>query len=98
MPSVEIHAKFVVAATEVLHESVSGTDHPCRTKSFETAHRPQPSLQPPMIGFDGIVPVLLGDVAGGGYQLLDHSRVGRCPVGGHLGGACAVVEDIGEEP
>jgi hypothetical protein len=29
-----------------------------------------------MIGFDDTVRVLLGDVARGGYQFLDHSRVG----------------------
>lgn len=29
MLSVNIHAEFIVAATEVLDESVPGTDHPC---------------------------------------------------------------------
>jgi hypothetical protein len=31
-------------------------------------------------------------VARGGYQLLDHSQVGQCPVGGHLGRAQALLE------
>jgi hypothetical protein len=51
-----------------------------------------------MIGFDGIIRILLGDVARGGYQLLDHSWVGRCPVGGHLGRAWAVIEGANKEP
>jgi hypothetical protein len=51
-----------------------------------------------MIGFDGVIGVLLGDVARGGYQLLDHSWVGCCPVGGHFSGLGAVLEDVGEEP
>ena len=28
MPSVDIHAEFVVSAAEILHERVPGTDHP----------------------------------------------------------------------
>jgi GNAT acetyltransferase-like protein len=32
-----------------------------------------------MIGFNGVIRVLLGDGARGGYQLLDHPRVGGCP-------------------
>jgi hypothetical protein len=34
MPWVNIYAEFIVAVTEVLHERVSGTDHPCRAESF----------------------------------------------------------------
>jgi hypothetical protein len=54
MPSIDIPAEFVVTATKILHERVPGTDHPCRAQPFQTAHRPQPNLQTPMIGFDGI--------------------------------------------
>jgi UDP-N-acetylglucosamine:LPS N-acetylglucosamine transferase len=46
------------AATEIPHERVAETDHPCRTESFEIAHRPQPGLQTPVVGFDGIIAVL----------------------------------------
>jgi hypothetical protein len=87
IPSIDIPAEFVVATTEVLHERVPSADHPCRAQPFQSAHRPQPGLQTPMIGFDGVIRILFGDVARGGYQLLDHSRVGRCPVGAHLGRA-----------
>ncbi len=55
-------------------------------------------LQAPVIGFDGGTRVLLGDGARGGYQLLDHSRVDRCPVGGYLSGPWAVLENADEKP
>jgi hypothetical protein len=51
-----------------------------------------------VIGFDGVICVLLGDVARGGYYLLDHSRVGRWLVGDHLSRAHAVLEGAEEEP
>ena len=50
-----IHAELVVATTEVLDEGVSGADHPGGAKLFEAAHRPQPSLESPMICFDEVV-------------------------------------------
>jgi hypothetical protein len=43
--------------------------------TFKAAHRPQSRLQASVIGFDRIVCILLGDVARGGYQLLDHLRI-----------------------
>jgi hypothetical protein len=51
-----------------------------------------------MIGFDGVIRILLGDVTRGRYQLLDHPRVGRRPIGSHLGGPWAVLQDTSEEP
>ena len=51
-----------------------------------------------MVGFDCVVRVLLGDVAGRGQQLIKHSRIRSSPVGAHLGRSCAVVERLGEEP
>jgi hypothetical protein len=51
-----------------------------------------------VIAFDGVTRVLLGDVAPGGYQLLDHSRVDRCPVDGYLSGLWAVLEGADEKP
>jgi hypothetical protein len=41
--------------------------------------------------------VLLGDGAGRGQQLIEHSRVGRCAISAHLGWAWAVAEGTGEE-
>ena len=55
MPRVNIDAEFVVTATQVLNEGVSDTDHVGRTKLFQTAHRPQPGFEPPVIGFEGLL-------------------------------------------
>jgi hypothetical protein len=33
----------------------------------------------------------------GGQQLIEHLEVGRCPIGGHLGRARAVLESLGKE-
>ncbi len=84
---IEFHAEFVVAATEVLDECVSGTDHADRTEPFEATHRPEPGLEASMIGLDHIIRVLLHDMARERQQLIEHPRVGRGPVGAHLAGA-----------
>jgi hypothetical protein len=51
-----------------------------------------------MIGFDRVVGVLLHHMACLGHQLVEHPRVGRGPVGGHLGGSLCRVQGLGEEP
>lgn len=51
-----------------------------------------------VIGFEGVVRVLLGDMAGGGQRLVEYPRAGRRPIGGHLGRARSVLERAGEEP
>ncbi len=51
-----------------------------------------------MIGFDGIIRVLLGDVAGGGQQLIEHARIRGSPVGAYLGRAWAVLKRASEKP
>ncbi len=38
MPWVDVHAEFVVAASELLHERVSGTDY-LRRKPFQATNR-----------------------------------------------------------
>jgi len=45
-----------------------------------------------MISFDRVVAVLIGDVPGRREQLVEHPKVGRCPVRGHSAcvGACAL--------
>jgi hypothetical protein len=62
---VEFHAEFVVAAADVLDECVSGADHAGRAEPFEATHRPESTLESPMIGLDRIIPVLLHDMACG---------------------------------
>ena len=51
-----------------------------------------------MVSFDGVIGVLLGDVARGGHQFIEHARVGRCPIRGHLARWQAMFEGLGEEP
>jgi hypothetical protein len=51
-----------------------------------------------MIGFDAVVGVLLEDMARGGQQLVEHSRVGGCPVGSDLTRVRAALQGVGEEP
>ena len=81
---VEFHAEFVVAAADVLDECVSGTDHAGRAEPFEATHWPQSGLESSMIGLDRIISVLLHNMARGRQQLIEHPRVGRCPVGAQL--------------
>jgi hypothetical protein len=66
MSRVDMQAEFVVALAEVLYEGVSCADHLRRAQLFQSAHGPQPGLPSAVIGFDGIIGVLLDDVAGGG--------------------------------
>jgi len=40
VPRIDIGAKFVVAAVEVLNEGVPCADHSGRAQLFEIAHRP----------------------------------------------------------
>jgi hypothetical protein len=47
-----------------------------------------------VIGFNGVVCVVLSDVAGGGQQLVEHSRIRGSLVGAHLGRAWAVLENV----
>src|SRR5918998_4659727 len=64
-------SKFVVAAADVLDEGVSGGDYSCAAEAFEPAHRSQSGLQPSVIGFNRVISVLLGDMAGGGHHLVE---------------------------
>ena len=51
-----------------------------------------------MIGLDGVIGVLLHDVARARQRLVQDADVGRCPAGGYLGWICSVFENMGEEP
>ena len=50
-----------------------------------------------MIGFDGVVRVLLHDMASRGQQLIEHPRIRGSSVGAHLCWAWAMLEGVGEE-
>src|SRR5205085_8330231 len=91
-------AELVVAAAYVLDEGVSGADHSGGAQLFEAAYRPQPSLESPMICFDKVIAVLLGEMAGSGHQLVEHTRIGRCFVRRHRARVAAVIESPGKEP
>lgn len=51
-----------------------------------------------MICLDRIICVLLNDVACGRHQLVENSRIGRCPVSGHLRRPWGVLKGAGGEP
>src|ERR687894_2600812 len=99
-PSAEdfLDPEFVVPVAEVLDERVPSADHSGRAELRQTPHRSQPRLESSMIGLDRIIPVLLHDMAYGRQQLIEHSRISRCPVGAHLAWARAVLKSSGEEP
>ncbi len=62
---VKFPAEFVVTAAEVLDECVSSTDHAGRAEPCEATHGPESGREQSLIGLDGIIPVLLHDVARG---------------------------------
>lgn len=65
-----------MAAAHVLDKSVSGADHSGRTKLFEAAHRPQSSLESPIICFDKVIAVLLSEMASSGlWRAKTRSRI-----------------------
>jgi len=92
-----IQAEFVVAAPQVLDERMPSGNHSGRMEPCELTHRSEPGLEPTMICFDGVVRVLLGEVAGRAQQLIEHPRVRRRPIGAHLGGAWTVLEGTDEK-
>lgn len=65
-------------------QRVEVTTVSARFSSATRAAGSHSGLVPSMIGFDGIVRVLLHDMARGGQLLIEHSRVCRCPICGHL--------------
>jgi hypothetical protein len=73
-----------MSTADVLDEGVPGSDHSCAAELFEPTHRSQSGFQPSGIGFDRVVSVLLGDMAGSGHQLVEHPRVGGRVISGDL--------------
>jgi hypothetical protein len=49
-------SEFIVAAAEVLHKRMSGCQDPRGPMAFDSAHRPQPRYQPPVIGLGPLTP------------------------------------------
>jgi hypothetical protein len=70
----QIDGEFVVAATQVLHDRVTGRNRRCRGESFQSAHRPKPGLQPAVIGFHPVVGISLDHVTRARDMLIDDRR------------------------
>lgn len=98
MSQVGTHAEFVVAAAEVLHERMPGTDHTRRAEPFQPAHRAQPRREPTVICLNRVIRVPLDNVARSGQHLVEHARASRGTVGAHLARAGTVRQSAGEEP
>jgi hypothetical protein len=97
MPGSDVGGKFVVAATQVLNESVPRADYLRGQEPFQATHRPQPTLQFAVISFDHIIRILIEDMQSVGQELIEHPDVGWRPVGGHLGRSRSLLECMGEE-
>jgi hypothetical protein len=87
----------VVASPQVLDERVPGCDCPGRSVLLETTHRSESGLEPTVIGFDGVVRVLLDPVQGVRDKLVQDTRVDRGPVGGDLHRDDSGAQRSGEE-
>jgi hypothetical protein len=85
-----------VAAAQVLYEGVPGRNGAQRGQAFESAHRPQPRLEPAVVGLDHVVRVSLGDMPRR-RELVEQPRVDRCPVGGDLDRGEPEPQRAGEE-
>jgi hypothetical protein len=65
MPWIDVGARFVVAAVEVLDKGVSSAYHVIERSRLRPRMGRSWDFRRPVICFDGVVPVLLGDVTGG---------------------------------
>jgi hypothetical protein len=74
-----VDAEFEMATAQVLDERVA-SDHDRRTRpAFDSSLRPPPSLEPPVVGLDGVVGISLHDVAGLRHALVEHSGITPVP-------------------
>jgi hypothetical protein len=64
-----------VAAAEILHEGMTGSQDPRGAVALQAAHRPEPGFQPPVICFDRVTRVLLNGVQRRGDQVIKDPRV-----------------------
>jgi hypothetical protein len=96
-PGLSIEAEVVVSTAQVLDERMPATDQLGGADAFQAAHRSRAGLQPAVIGSNRVVGVLLHDVARLGHELVDHTRVRRGPIGGHLGRPSRRAQGPGKE-
>jgi hypothetical protein len=87
-----------VASPDVPDDGMADNDHPGVPVLLAAAHRPPPRLQPPTVGLNLVVGILLGSTPRCRQQLLEHHRVrgrlvGRHLNGGHLGRADRLLQE-----
>jgi tetratricopeptide (TPR) repeat protein len=90
---------LVVAAAQVLHESVPGGEYPKPSHGLDPAHRAQPPFQLRVVGLDPVVRVPLDVVPRRRPQRVEDLRVCRRPVGDdlhrhHTGGVPGALEEL----
>jgi len=61
-----ISSEIIMPSTDILYQLVAGGDNPGRPGMFQAPHRPEPRFEPRVVGFNSIVRILVGDVAGAG--------------------------------
>ena len=93
-----VDAEFVVASPQVLHEGVTSHDHAGAAVAFESTHRSEPGLEPPMVAFDPVVRLPGGVVEHGRHQLIHHREERPGPIGHHLRRLAMSAERAREEP
>ncbi len=93
-----VHAKFVVAAPDVLHQRMTAHDHTRVPVPFETSHWSQPRLEPAVVSFEPIVRLLVRVMERAGREFVDCSGERRRLIGHDLGRLAVRGERRGEEP
>jgi hypothetical protein len=92
-------SEFVVAASQILHEGMAGDDYLGCPIGLQSTHRSKSVLELTVIGFDGIVLVLLEVVPGRGQQRVERGGVDRRGVGDDIAGKHLELPQCpGEEP
>jgi hypothetical protein len=89
--------EFVVATAQVLDERVPGCDNAQRSDRVHSAHRPQPSLESPVISFHSVVRILLENVSRRRDEVVNDARVHRRTVRGDLDWSRTSLQRTGEE-
>ena len=58
----DVGGDVVVAAAQVLYESVASGQDPRGPVAFQSAHRSEPGFQPAMVSLDRVIGIALDDV------------------------------------
>ena len=56
--SLDVGGDVIVAAAQILHKGVTGGEDPRLPVTLQSAHRPEPGFEPPVVCFDRVVRVL----------------------------------------